>query len=116
MRINLAILGVLYITSAVASPIGEWFVNDRTARVLIRRCGGNLCGNLSWTSDGKQLGRPVLIDMKPEGPQWTGTVVDVRDGTRYLAHIGLEASDRLKLDGCILSGAICSGEVWTRYR
>ncbi len=116
MRILLAILGFLYVTNAVASPVGEWLVNDKTARVLIRKCGPNLCGNLSWTSDGKQLGRQILIDMKPEGSTWSGTVVDVRDGSRYLAHIGLEASDRLKLDGCVLGGAICSGEVWTRYR
>ncbi len=70
----------------------------------------------SRSSDGKDLGQPVLIDMKPDGAQWTGNVVDVRDGTRYLAHIRLEGEKQLKLDGCVFGGAICNGESWSRFR
>ena len=116
MRIILATFFCLSAASALASPVGEWLVKDKTARVVIRPCGANLCGKLSWSSDGKDLGQPVLIDMVPEGTQWTGTVVDVRDGTRYAAHIAMQTEKALRLDGCVLGGAICSGEVWTRYK
>ncbi len=102
--------------SASASPVGEWTVQDRSARVAIRKCGPNVCGKISWSSDGKDLGRPILIDMKPEGARWSGEVVDVRDGTKYLAHIALQSERELKLDGCVMGGAICSGEVWSRFR
>lgn len=116
MRITLAALLVLTASSqAFASPLGEWTVKDKSARVAITNCGVDLCGKLSWTQDGKDLGQPVLIDMKPDGERWTGTVVDVRNGRRYTAHIALKRDDLLKLDGCVLGGLICSGEMWTRY-
>ncbi len=109
-------LVVVATTAHAASPSGEWLVQDRTARVLIRKCGPNLCGKLSWSSDGKEVGRSILIDMKPDGGRWTGTVVDVRDGTSYLAHVSLQSDSVLKVDGCVMGGAICGGETWTRYR
>ena len=101
---------------AFASPVGEWLVADRSARVAIAPCGPNLCGSLSWSNDGGDLGRSILLQMKPDGGQWTGTVVDVRSGQKYLAHIHLQSAKQLRLEGCALGGMICSGEVWTRYR
>ncbi len=102
-------------SQASVSPLGQWVVRDKSARVLIHDCGPNLCGNLSWTADGNDVGQQILIDMKPDGPRWTGTVVDIRDGRRYLAHIALQSDQALRLDGCVLGGLICDGEVWTRY-
>jgi uncharacterized protein (DUF2147 family) len=115
MRLALAVLAFLPATAALASPLGEWVVKDKSARVAIKECGPNLCGALSWTTDGQDLGDPILIDMKPDGERWTGTVVDVRNGRKYLAHIHLQSADALRLDGCVLGGLICDGEVWTRY-
>ena len=112
----LAVLAPLLVAGAAPSPVGEWTVKDQTARVAIRPCGPNLCGALSWTSDGQGVGEAILLDMKPDGARWTGTVVDVRNGTHYLAHIALQAPGALKLDGCVMGGLICSGEVWTRYK
>ncbi len=118
MRRYVSALVLVVATSGAqaASPVGEWLVQDRSARVLIRKCGGDLCGKISWSSDGKDIGRQILISLKPDGAQWTGTVVDVRDGTTYLAHVSLQSQSSLKLDGCVLGGAICSGELWTRYK
>lgn len=99
-----------------STPEGEWLVKDHTARIAIAPCGTDLCGNLSWTNDGKDLGAPVLVDMKPDGARWTGTVIDVRDGSRYMAHISLKSPELLKLDGCVLHGLICKGEMWTRTK
>ena len=116
LRILLGLSLSLIASAAVASPVGEWLVADRSARVAIRQCGPNLCGNISWSSDGQDVGRPILINLRPDGPQWTGTVVDIRDGQRYLAHLYLQSEQQLHLDGCALGGAICDGEVWTRYK
>ena len=95
--------------------MGQWVVRDKSARVLIQSCGLNLCGNLSWTTDGAEIGRQILIDMKPDGARWTGTVIDIRNGRKYLAHIALQSDRALRLDGCVLGGLICDGETWTRY-
>ena len=116
MRIILATLLCVTTTAAFASPVGEWVVRDKSARVVIRPCGTKLCGNLGWSADGKDIGQPVLIDMKADGARWTGTVVDVRDGTRYAAHIALTSEQVLRLDECVLGGVICSGEIWTRFK
>lgn len=99
-----------------ASPIGEWLVADQSTRIAIRPCGSNMCGKITWTSDGQDIGRAILIDMAQNGSRWTGTVIDVRDNTKYLAHIALQSERALKLDGCVLGGAICSGETWTRFK
>ena len=90
-------------------------MKDKSARIAIRACGPDLCGNVSWSLDGGGIGDAVLIDMKPDGERWTGTVVDTRNGRHYLAHIALKSDDALRLDGCVLGGLICSGETWTRY-
>ena len=116
MRGFLTALLCLIATGALASPVGVWLVADQSARVKITTCGPNLCGRISWTADGKDLGQPVLLEMKPDGPKWTGTVVDVRDGSKYLAHLTLQSERELKLDGCALGGLVCKGEVWTRFR
>ena len=109
-----AFLGFAAPTYAFASPVGDWLVADRSARVAIALCCSKLCGSISWSADGGDIGQAILLQMKPDGQRWTGTVVDVRDGKRYLAHIHLQSDDRLRLDGCVLGGMICSGEVWTR--
>ena len=103
------------VSIAGASPLGQWVVRDKSARVLIQTCGPNLCGNLSWTADGNDVGQQILIAMKPDGARWTGTVVDIRNGRKYLAHIALQSDQALRLDGCVLGGLFCDGEVWTRY-
>ena len=115
-RLLLAVCLAVVSTSAFASPVGEWLVADRSARVAIAPCGSDLCGSISWSADGGDLGRAILIHMRPDGRQWTGTVVDVRNGQKYLAHIHLVSEQSLRLDGCAFGGMICSGEVWTRTR
>ena len=112
----LSLVAVTVAAAAPTTPVGEWTVKDQTARVAIKPCGANLCGNLSWTADGKDVGEAILIDMKPDGTRWTGTVVDVRDGKHYLAHIFLQSPQLLRLDGCVLGGLFCDGEVWNRYK
>ncbi len=97
-----------------ASPLGVWLVDDRTAKITIRPCGTNLCGVVSWSKDGGNLGKMILIDMKPEPQRWTGTILDPRSDTKYLSHIALQDDGTLKVEGCALGGLLCGGQVWTR--
>jgi uncharacterized protein (DUF2147 family) len=54
--------------------------------------------------------------MKPNGANlWTGTIVDVRDGTQYAGKISMEG-ESLRVEGCVMGGAICGGQTWTRVR
>lgn len=112
------------------SPVGEWLVNDRTARIRIEDCGGVMWGAVSWEeSPGGQdvqnpdptkrarptLGLPVLLDMKP-GPdgRWDGEVYNAKNGKTYTAHISMLDPSTLRIEGCVL-GLLCGGENWTRF-
>jgi uncharacterized protein (DUF2147 family) len=103
--------------SAAASPIGEWKIADGSANVVIRSCGVNLCGYVSWSRDtGSMVGREVLIDMKPNGDIWSGMVINVVDGQKYSARISLQGEQTLKVEGCVLGGMICGGQKWSRVK
>jgi uncharacterized protein (DUF2147 family) len=103
---------------AAADPVGEWIVADGTTKIVIKKCGPNLCGRISWTSDGDRtdLGKAILVDLKPMGGEWTGTIVDPRDGQSYQGHVTLQSETSLQVNGCALGGALCGGEVWTRTK
>jgi uncharacterized protein (DUF2147 family) len=96
-------------------PLGEWRVADGSANVAIRPCGPDLCGFISWTKDpGDVVGREILIDMKPVGALWSGTVLNVVDGQKYDARISLLSDDVLKIEGCAMGGAFCGDQQWSR--
>ena len=109
MRLPLAFafltLGAL---GANAGPVGIWRVADGSAQVHVMPCRGALCGSAH--------GKRIFINMKPNGANlWTGTIVDVRDGTQYAGKISMQG-EALRVEGCVLGGAICGGQTWTRIR
>lgn len=98
-------------------PIGEWKTQDGAANIAIRTCGGNLCGYVSWAKEGSSfVGREVLVNMKPSGAIWSGTVVNVASGQKYAARMSLQSSETLKIEGCVLGGMICGGQHWSRVK
>lgn len=101
---------------AMANPAGEWRIADGTANVAIRPCGGNYCGYVSWAKDADMIGRPVLISMKPSGSVWAGSIVNARDGQKYIGHISLRGEQVLEVEGCVLGGMICGGQQWSRLK
>jgi uncharacterized protein (DUF2147 family) len=102
--------------SADGGPVGEWKVQDGTANIEIKPCGGNLCGHVSWSKeDASYVGREVLINMKPNGGNWSGTVVNVANGQKYAAKISLQG-EKLKVEGCVMGGIICGSQNWSRVR
>lgn len=112
-----ATLAPLATASASSGPVGEWQIADRSANIAIRPCGANLCGFVSWSKDtAAAVGRQVLINMKPSGHLWSGTVVNVVDGEKYDARISLLTDSILKVEGCVMGGMICGGQEWSRVR
>jgi uncharacterized protein (DUF2147 family) len=113
----LATAAALAMVSPPPGPIGEWKIADGTANVSIRHCGNNLCGFVSWAKESSTaLGREVLIDMKPIGHAWAGTVVNVVNGEQYAARMSLDGDRTLKVEGCLIGGMICGGQEWSRVK
>ncbi len=101
---------------ASPGPVGEWRIADGNAIVAIKPCGNDLCGYVA--SDMKQnssVGQQVL-NMRPDGGEWTGTITDVTSGQRYSGHIALIDEARLKVEGCVIGGFFCGGQEWARVR
>jgi uncharacterized protein (DUF2147 family) len=109
MRLPLAFaLLTLGTVAASAGPAGVWRVADGSAQVQVARCRAALCGSVH--------GKRVFINMRPSGTNlWTGTIVDVRDGTQYAGKLSMQG-ESLRFEGCVLGGAICGGQTWTRVR
>ncbi len=96
-----SILSASFATSALAeSPVGEWLVEDGTARIRIVSCGSALWGVISWTKETpgtdennpnpalrnrSVMGLPILINMKPSGQRWDGEVYNAENGKTYSA-------------------------------
>ncbi len=99
------------------SPVlGEWLVEDGAARIAIQPCGPNVCGSVSWSKEGGELGTQILRAMKPTGPnKWEGTIYDPTTGRSYSSNISLRSADSLRVEGCVL-GVLCGGQTWTRAK
>ena len=109
-KVILPLVVMVASTPALASPLGRWKVADGSGVVLIHRCGKDLCGS---TSEGKT----ILSAMRPAGKnQWTGTIIDVRDGSRYDGTISQTADDALNIHGCVQGGGPCGDQIWSRSR
>jgi uncharacterized protein (DUF2147 family) len=103
--------------SASSGPVGEWQIADGSANVAIRPCGPDLCGFVTWSKNAASVvGREVLIDMKPDGSLWSGTVVNAVDGVKYDARMSLMSEGVLKIQGCVLGGIFCGDQQWSRLK
>ena len=120
---------VLPATARSASPEGLWLVDDKTGRIRIEKCGGQMWGIIAWQKIPKNdennpnparhskplVGSAILIGMKPAGgDRWEGDVYNPRDGRIYSSKMALLPSGQLEIKGCVLGGLICGGENWTR--
>jgi uncharacterized protein (DUF2147 family) len=102
---------------ALPGPVGDWRIADGSAVVNIRPCGENLCGFVAPTKDSDpSAGKQVFFDMKPEGAEWSRTILNVKDGERYAGHISLISERTLKVEGCVLGGLLCGGQQWSRVK
>lgn len=142
MRTVLALSGLFAATgvAVAADPVGEWLVKDGSVRIKVVSCPQGpgqapaLWGVISAEAEpgydtasrdpamrGRPLlGIPILINMRPAGPNlWNGKIYDpqgnalVSGGGIYSAKITLNSKDMLEVRGCF-GGLICDGEDWKR--
>jgi uncharacterized protein (DUF2147 family) len=103
--------------SDTSAPVGEWLIADGTANVAIRPCGPDLCGFVTWSKNAANIvGAEVLINMRPDGDLWSGTVVNALDGQKYDARMSLVSDSVLKIQGCALGGMFCGDQQWSRVK
>src|SRR5688572_3523353 len=117
-----------------ADPVGEWLVEDGTARIKVVSCPqvqghpAALWGVI-WAEnrpgiDDKNpdpsmrnrplLGVPILINMRQtQANKWEGKIYDATGGSLYDSNISLTRNDMLAVRGCM--GVIfCGGQDWKR--
>jgi uncharacterized protein (DUF2147 family) len=119
-----------------AEPSGIWINAERDTKIRVSKCGQGLCGAVAWLGDPndaqgkpktdrhnadaskrgrKLIGVPVLIGMKPDGPdKWSGQIYNADDGKIYKSYITLAGDSTMNVQGCVLGGLFCKSMTWTR--
>ncbi|TPW29178.1 DUF2147 domain-containing protein [Martelella alba] len=111
-----------------ASPEGTWLTQSGKTKVTIAPCEAALCGTIVWLAmpgkdaknpkagarDRDLVGSQMIYAMQPDGEGWKGKLYDYENGKTYTGKISLTGDGGLKLSGCILGGALCRSQIWTR--
>jgi uncharacterized protein (DUF2147 family) len=129
-----ALIGLAGTSAANAAPasiLGNWVTKERDAVIKIAPCGANICGTISKflktppkgvdqrdennpdpaKRTRKVLGSAVLVNFKPVGNEWKGTIYDARNGKSYRSVVYKGKSGNLVVKGCI--GPFCQSQTWT---
>lgn len=105
---------------AAADIYGVWRRAEDGTTFSFFRCGQGLCVKVKGVADPadrKYVGAMVFSGADKAGPNaWSGQVKNLEDGQTYMGRITQTSADTITLDGCVLGGAICKGETWTRAR
>jgi uncharacterized protein (DUF2147 family) len=117
-----------------ADPVGEWLVEDGSARIKVVSCPqaqnqppslwgviwaetkpGVDAQNPEPSMKGRpMLGVPILINMKQtQANLWNGKIYDARSGSLYDSKISISRNDMLEVRGCV-AGFLCGGQDWKR--
>jgi uncharacterized protein (DUF2147 family) len=114
-----------------ADPAGEWRVEDGDAHIKMAVCAGRLWGVVSWEKtpgtdthnpdpalrNRPTMGLPIVLGMRPTKPdRWEGAIYNAENGKTYQASIALKSPNVLEVEGCVMSGWLCSSEDWARIR
>jgi len=112
-----------------AAPIAsEWRNPSNSVHVRLDRCGGAICGTVTWASDKaiadarrggttQLVGTHLFRDLKPEGDgKWSGKVFvpDIRQ--TFSGTVQFQDGDKMVGKGCVLFGIICKSQTWSRVR
>ncbi len=107
------------LTANGLGPEGVWIREDGAGSVRIERCGGSLCGRITWLRDAAgpgHVGDRVFFDMNPAGAdRWSGSAHNPDDGRDYDGTMVL-SGQRLVTKGCALAGIICKTVYFIRQR
>ncbi len=119
-----------------ADPTGVWINSQRDTKVRVSRCGQGICGSVAWLGkpldangqpktdrhnpdsskrSRKLIGLPVLLGMKPSGPEkWQGQIYNADDGRTYVSYVTLAGNNTMNVQGCVLGGLLCKSMTWSR--
>jgi uncharacterized protein (DUF2147 family) len=112
---------------AFADPVeGTWRTrpddNGNFGHVRIAACGAKLCGTLVRAFNGQgqpiespNVGKQIVWDMEPQGNgQYANGKIWAPDRDKtYRSKMELNGNT-LSVSGCVLGGAICRSQQWTR--
>lgn len=125
MRVMLAAAGLAagLATAVAAEPAaGTWKTQTGETggylHVTIAPCGNKICGTIAKVvnNDNQSIvGRQIIWDMTADGAgQYSGGKVWAPDTDKtYKSKMELNG-DTLTVKGCVLAGAVCRGQDWTR--
>ncbi|MFV0279161.1 MAG: DUF2147 domain-containing protein [Rhodoblastus sp.] len=103
-----------------AEPYGVWRRPQDGTTFSFFRCGAGLCikvKSVANPADRKYVGALIFSGATKSGPNtWEGRVKNLEDGHVYNGKIQLTGPRSVTLNGCVLGGAVCDGETWTRIR
>ena len=115
-----AALALLSAPAAAADIYGVWRRAEDGTTFSFFRCVAGLCVKVKGVrdpADRKYIGAMVFSGAEKTAPNaWSGRVKNLEDGQVYMGKITWTGANSITLDGCVLGGAICKGETWTRAR
>ena len=117
--------------------LGEWFNQEKDAKIEIYKCGSKFCGKIIWLEEpNEEDGTPKIDDENPneslqnrpimglillkdfeykgENMWEDGTIYDPKSGKTYSCYLNLESPTRLKVRGYIGFSLIGKTNYWTR--
>ncbi|MEL6608172.1 MAG: DUF2147 domain-containing protein [Pseudomonadota bacterium] len=115
----LAVLG----TAASADPVlGTWKSQPGETggfiHVSMAQCGTKICGTIVdviGNDNTSIIGRQIIANMSPNGGgAYSGGTIWAPDNDKtYKSKMSLSGGS-LEVQGCVLGGAVCRGQTWTR--
>ncbi|TMV07898.1 DUF2147 domain-containing protein [Ruegeria sediminis] len=121
-------LGLGLAGGALADPVeGLWKTAEGDEggylHVTIAPCGSAICGTIDNAFDAagdesldyEHLGKQIIWDMIPEGDGTydKGKIWAPDSDKTYRSKMSLDGN-ALTVEGCVVGGLICRGQVWTR--
>ena len=116
---KLALAGALLFAgpASAADIVGTWLRSNGESRVRMTKCGGGVCGVITWLKNPAKteakVGQQVFYDMKEDGGVWTGTAFNPEDGRTYTGKASISGPN-MTTKGCVFGGLICKTVTWTR--
>ena len=114
----LALGAALPAAAQATDPYGVWKRPSDGTTFNFSKCGEGLCVKVRGVTDPadkKLIGATVFSGATKTGPNsWQGKVVNLEDGQTYMGKITITGPTSVKLEGCVMGGAICDGEDWVR--
>ncbi|MEO0618225.1 MAG: DUF2147 domain-containing protein [Pseudomonadota bacterium] len=111
------VLGGTLEMAEAASPNGKWKRPSTGATYRAFSCGGGIGLKVLSHPKKKWVGKTISCGAKKvKSNQWKGQLTSTDNGQKYTGYMTLVGANSLKLEGCVLGGAICQGETMKRIK